>query len=396
MEFGGLHATVVDPQTYRRLELEGPVDHTPWAGVDAVVTSLDFVKQEERIQLFVTAAWDVIIIDEAHVCTAGSQRGRLLHILWDQSSVRYVIAVTAAPRFGRLGDFEPLRDSKTRIVRRSPKDLVDWEGKPLLAESSERKVESVPVSYSASEVGVFDAVKTLPAQTDQQRFGVYILLSRATSSLFALEQSLRRLLAQAHEPFSLSQGRWDEDLITSPVTDFHPEWATDYIPHLLELIEGLELDSKWTACSRTLEDLLAQRPHVVLFSEFRDTAFYVHGLLRATGHASEILSGTQSPDERLETHERFRDAGGVLVTTMVEGMNHPFVKACVHYDLPSSPAGVAQRFGRIHRINAPPGPVTHRFMTDAFFGTDRLLHKLLTLETDGTEYSGVPFGADPK
>ncbi len=132
---------------------------------------------------------------------------------------------------------------------------------------------------------------------------------------------------------------------------------------------GLGSDRKLEALRRLLEGPLAGRK-VLLFSEFRDTARYLHRQLRDFPHIARIDSAQarlgQEPATRKDVIERFAPHSNglpkppaiervdILIATDVlsEGLNLQDASVVISYDLPWNPVRLLQRVGRIDRLGS--------------------------------------------
>jgi len=128
-------------------------------------------------------------------------------------------------------------------------------------------------------------------------------------------------------------------------------------------------DRKLTKLTELLDGPLAGRK-VLIFTEFRDTARYIHHQLRHRPHLAQIDSGSArlglERASRREVIERFaprsnglreppeRERVDTLIATDVlsEGLNLQDASVVVSYDLPWNPVRLMQRIGRIDRLGA--------------------------------------------
>ncbi|MGE3834543.1 MAG: DEAD/DEAH box helicase [Acidimicrobiia bacterium] len=389
-------AQVVDAAEFRRLEARTPSGENPWEAVGVAITSIDFVKQHARMRGLLDAPWDLVIVDEAQVASAGSQRARVLEGLLSSARADLVVALSATP-------LDPATPSPfDLVIRRSPGDVRDWDGRPILEDVPDRVVSTVSVALSSEERELLEAVRATLEQSHSEgatrRFQAEAFARAAGSSVFALEQSLRRAIVR-HAEASVVLDEADEEVppeesdgAALEVADRAGHIPRDALDALLELVDRLTVDSKWAACAETLERLQPdQSTHALVFCDLADTAHYVTGLLAALERPVALITGATPPDDRHRVIESFRTDGGILVITSSasEGFSFSFVKLCIHYDLPWNPTVLAQRLGRVHRIGAPPGPVTHVMFSDEVFRTDLLAKKLLSFE----EALGVGAGA---
>ena len=128
-------------------------------------------------------------------------------------------------------------------------------------------------------------------------------------------------------------------------------------------------DRKLQELVRLIEQPLAGRK-ILIFTEFLDTARYIHRQLWNRPHVAQIDSGSarlgQERSNRREVIERFaprsnglpeppeRERVDILIATDVlsEGLNLQDASAVVSYDLPWNPVRLMQRSGRVDRLGA--------------------------------------------
>ena len=390
---------IVDAAAYRRLEAHTAADENPWRSVNTVVASIDFAKREDRLAPLVEAPWDLVIFDESHRATSRSQRGRVLRALWKSDLVGLMVAESATPHSGDAEDFELFTGPTTRILRRRARELRDWDGNSLIPNSAEQVVEVVALDLSPEERELYEAVAQLAAglSTDDRprKFLRQTLIRRAASSLFALEQTIRRALAKANfathgggtqaslfddEPSAYEQAELFEEVgMFEPVA--HP-MDRDELRALLDRIDRVEVDTKWRACANVLEpEIVGSNGSALIFCDFADTAEYLAGLLGSFECPVGVVTSSIADAERQRIYETFRSDGGALVVTSAasEGLSLPFVKLCIHYDIPWNASQVAQRIGRVHRYGATPGAVRHAAFSDEILMPKAVVQKLLLL-----------------
>jgi SNF2 family DNA or RNA helicase len=176
---------------------------------------------------------------------------------------------------------------------------------------------------------------------------------------------------------------------------------------ILDAVDAVETVTK----ERRLLDIVAEaRERVemgraIVFTQFRATQERILRTLDQEGYTTHAFHGGHSSDEKEAVIERFREEGGVLVSTdaMNEGRNLQFCNLMVNYDLPWNPMRVEQRIGRIHRIgqqrdvyvfNMAPKETIEEYVLerlydkiDLFTKTVGELNTVLTrLETSGTSF----------
>lgn len=152
------------------------------------------------------------------------------------------------------------------------------------------------------------------------------------------------------------------------------------VARLLERLPVPAEDGKVAALVETLRRPLAQsakgspglaKRRILIFSQFRDTARYVHGRLEAEGFKVALVEGTVSADKRgeitawfdparrdaHEVHARVEgdEAPDILVSTdvLAEGHNLQLADTVINYDLHFNPQVAVQRAGRVDRLGSP-------------------------------------------
>jgi len=209
------------------------MDANPWLTTPRVITSMDFLRQPDVEEDFMTGvnrlqrpdtgspAWDLLVVDEAHnfmpsVSGTDSQRCRMLRRISPHFEHR--LFLTATPHNGHTASFSGLLEllSPVRFQKRhtlSPDDHRQIQAtvvRRLKSELNERStvdrfahryVNNRPVSLGAAEARLFDAVESyrrtaLTAargmeRRDSQilRFLLAILLKRLLSSSYAFARS---------------------------------------------------------------------------------------------------------------------------------------------------------------------------------------------------------------
>lgn len=110
----GLDAEILRSSTVSRLEKKLRADQNIFRDIPFQVISVDYVKQKERIGIFLEHCPDFIIVDEAHTCarpkganTSQQQRYNLLHRL-SQNPDKQIVMLTATPHSGHNEEFQSL------------------------------------------------------------------------------------------------------------------------------------------------------------------------------------------------------------------------------------------------------------------------------------------------
>ena len=92
-----------------------PPGINPWSSHATVVASIDFVKRPEVLAALAEVPLDVLIADEAHHLTPGTDRGGAVARL--ASRTPWCVFVSATPHSGDVAAFDYLTDSAAIATR---------------------------------------------------------------------------------------------------------------------------------------------------------------------------------------------------------------------------------------------------------------------------------------
>ena len=193
-----------------------------------LVTSIDFIRNDDVINVLKDCTWDLIVVDEAHKLSAYeygskkyiSKRYEALSLLAPQTE--HLLLLTATPHRGRKDTFKNLlqlldqdifatsdlvtdrisqevNDPVTNrfFIRRLKEDMTDWEGKPLF---KPRHTKTVEYELTKDEKTLYDRVTryltTRRAEANEQRnihvtLALMVMQRRLTSSIYAIMKTLK-------------------------------------------------------------------------------------------------------------------------------------------------------------------------------------------------------------
>lgn len=231
-----------------------------------------------------------------------------------------------------------------------------------------------------------------------------LLFKRLESSIEAFRQTIRRILKN-HQRFLealnggvvaagqlardiLNQTSEDESYFSSSESDFisklyelndtyavedfdvkrlrqHIRHDCQVLEHVLSLVSGIgvEQDAKIAVLRDLLNSPTLQNKKCLVFSEYAETAKYLHENLTDRTDIDIITSQTAdkmklvaafSPKANPEYSKKAKHDINLLVATDVlsEGLNLQDAAAIINYDLHWNPVRLIQRFGRIDRIGS--------------------------------------------
>jgi len=383
-----------------------------WQETPQAITSMDFAKQDDVMTAIAEAAWDLVVVDEAHKMAAyrygdktdKTERYRCGELLSRKSD--FLLFLTATPHSGDPENFRLFLDllvpglfanaelllesvqnrDNPLFLRRLKEDLRDFQGKPLFPP---RHVATKPYRLSDDEKRLYNAVteyveksynKALSAEKRNVAFALLILQRRMASSVRAIRRSLERRKARLEELLTL--GRWlaergtidedeledapemerlreEEDLVerlTAAETREELQAEIGTIGELIRLAreaEREEVETKLVELRNVISDECIQQTgeKLLIFTESRETLQYLEEKLKAWGFSVVTLHGGMNLDARIRAEHEFHERAQVMVSTEAggEGINLQFCALMVNYDIPWNPNRLEQRMGRIHR-----------------------------------------------
>lgn len=361
--------------------------------------------------------FDILLVDEAHHC-APPAPGSGKHYALDSKQTQAVrrlgehaqhrMFLSATPHNGYSASWQallemldPLRFARgvepdpevlqQVLVRRLKETITNEAGIPVFPGREARAVEVV---YTDQE----RAGHALLAQYTQARHQVnsragvsagalvtLLLKKRLFSSpaAFAKTLAVHRSATPAggqpggDEPEWLTEARaWDDEPSEEAAGD-DTRMLLDRVAgvlgkpgaHAQELLDELTdwaerhaepADSKAEALIGELQGVLAADERVVVFTEYRDTQLWLHGLLSARGMGGERLGslyGGMDVARREHLKEAFqadpsRDPLRILLATDTASEGIDLQRHCwrvIHYDIPFNPNRLEQRIGRVDR-----------------------------------------------
>jgi superfamily II DNA or RNA helicase len=359
----GLAAAVVDHAALAGRIATLPPGMNPWGGDPITIVSVDLLKRPEVMAALEQVPVDLLIADEAHHLTPGTERGAAVSRLAERAP--WVVLLSATPHSGDAAAFAYL----TAIGRHSDPLAVFRRTRIEIGVESRRRTHVLPVQPSEGEQALVAAVDRYARAIWRERGGIdhaarlvaITIARRATSSVDALTRTLsRRLALLSGDPVrEAEQGMlpWDEAddtdaiehdavLAARGLADADTERTT--LEHLIALAGACGTGSK---IRRVLRLLRMIREPVLIFTEYRDT---LHAIASQLGDACSVMHGGMPAAQRQDVASRFNDGGvHILVATDAagEGLNlHHRCRLVIDVELPWNPLRLEQRVGRVDRI----------------------------------------------
>jgi superfamily II DNA or RNA helicase len=358
----GLEPAVFDQSRLATIAATLPPQVNPWITEPLIISSIDLVKRPEVRAALESVPFDVLVVDEAHHLTPGSDRGAVVMELAQRTP--WVVLATATPHSGDDDAFRFLRrvgDVGTEEMRtfcRSRRTVVS---------TAPRRSRLLFVRPTAAERALLDAtreytraVKAGPADSARHLIASVISRRAASSAEAAHGTFLRRiaLLGRDIEPERQALLPWEDDdadavsdaVLSGPgLRDVSLE--TEWLFRLAGLAAAARsCPSKVGAIRRLL-----RRTHepLLVFSEYRDVAQLVAAAL-ADQCAVTALHGALSSRQRREAVHAFNSGRvRVLVATDAAGEGLNLQARCrlvINMELPWVPRRLEQRIGRVDRL----------------------------------------------
>jgi Helicase conserved C-terminal domain/SNF2-related domain len=363
-----LPVDVLDLPALLDLERTGTVGANPWSRCPVIVSSIDLVKRPEIRLAVESVPLDLLIVDEAHHATPGTDRHAAVEQLARQ--VPWVVLASATPHSGDAAAYRALLDlggagpapaGRMRVLRRVHGDV---------RLTPARRTHALRVTPSREELALQHAVLAYvrdlcrsPRATSGVQLLASVLARRATSSPLAAQKTLQRRLeglTSRAEPIDPSPPLlpWEELedqeckqpwLLIPGFSDAEAE--RECLERLVRLAAAAI--PAWSKGRRLRRLLSHVREPAIVFSEFRDTLEACHAALEPVAAVS-CLHGELDAGERQRRLSAFLEGRArVLLTTDVagEGLNlQGPSRLMITVEWPWSPLRLEQRIGRVHRL----------------------------------------------
>ena len=439
-----------DFSAYRRITGSENV----WETHDQVVCPMDSVKpsdgrkgwsaerldeyNRERFEDLIGAAWDLIIVDEAHRLGGSTEQvaryklGRGL-----AEAAPYLLLLSATPHQGKTDAFhrlvslvdedafpDPGSISSERVqpfvIRTEKRRAIDAEGQPLFKPRStllvsvawEERHTAQRTLYEAATLYVREGYNQAMREKKSYIGFLMILMQRlVTSSTRAIRTTLERRLdalaapgEQLPLPTDLSDEEWVEldgqeqidTLLTTRLEALKNEHAE--VKLLLETAKRTEkagVDAKAEALLDWLYRLQQEEGDpdlkVLIFTEFVPTQEMLRDFLVERGFSVTCLNGSLGMEERAKVQRDFAEKARILVSTDAggEGLNLQFCHVVINYDIPWNPMKLEQRIGRVDRIGQE-----HAVRAVNFVVQDTVEHRVREVLEEKLAVILEEFGAD--
>jgi SNF2 family DNA or RNA helicase len=311
-----------------------------------VLASLPSARRSPLREALTDAAWDLVVVDEAHrIKNPSTASARVVRGL----RTRHLLLLTATPVENRLSDLFNLASLISPGVLGTAREFRARHGgdtgqPPKELDALRARMGEVMVRHRRSQVALM-----LPKR----------LAETLVVSPLAGEDDLYRQVAdrvrsdgRGASPARLMALRSALRLAGSSPAALAGAAAKLGWSDLETLAQVQGSSAKAAALLAVLRRLGADGEKVIVFTAFRRTQDFVAGVLAQAGVEAASYHGSLARGEKERVVESFRGSVPVLVTTEAagEGRNLQFCHNMVNFDLPWNPMQIEQRLGRLHRI----------------------------------------------
>ncbi len=369
-EHFGLETVQADADWLRTIGRSYPADVNPWSLPGVYILSIDFAKRPEVLRALEEVGWDLMILDEAHIASAASDRRAAAHAIACRS--KRLISLTATPEIGDEARFRALCDIG-RVSGSEPAVVFFRRTRADVSAAPRRRSRLLRIEPTAAERRMHDLLERYTAAVwreatarhdHQARLATIVLRKRALSSAGSLATSAQRRLellagTAVVQPHQLllplddpgpQEDEGEEEALGAPgLADARRErrW-------LAAVAEAARGAARAESKAAYLIRLLSRIPEpVIVFTEYRDTLQRLERVIRRAGRVVVTLHGGLDRAERSRVQRAFNRGGLSLLATDAasEGLNlHHHCRVVIHYELPWRPARMEQRAGRVDRL----------------------------------------------
>ena len=410
--FFHIESQIISSFSRKEFEKKLPSGANPWQFFSHCIASIDYAKAPETKHLILEQDWDMVLVDEVHLCARphamkGHHKQMLRYELIRDlgAKVNNILFLTATPHNGYSDSFASLLEilnpqivlnnngeysfqkqiAKHNVCQRNRRKLDEWfvkNGKTSPFPS--RNAIEIEIGLNEKMANLINIVAEYGDELINKNYGKKKELNiaswvalhfqkRAISSPFALKKSLENRLqginqAQLGEkdPSELSSQVSDQETderITEEIAnnkldvslfDVSEEEVLEYILKKASEIKPKD-DVKLNELKATiLPELFNIDRSVVVFTKYKDTLDYLIANLQSDEYQLLEMHGEMSLKKRQEILlELERSDKALLIATDVisEGINlQRMCSNIIHYELPWNPNRLEQRNGRIDRI----------------------------------------------
>ena len=387
----------MDSETIQKLQLKIPASKNPFEVYQRIIISIDTLKDIGRYSHFLeNTRWDVVVIDEAHNVSGGTNPEKHLSYRLARRLARRsnsMILTTATPHNGKRETFGRLISLLDPSAIPDP-DLKEYEAKDIAPFFMMRFKEDVRAeagdNFATREV--VDLDKTT-CQASEAEEAVYRQLAIIRQRVKDKAIDANAIVQWGMYKSFLSSPEACLSTVTKRATELEKkDPSSAELPELNKLIALLKpitigKSARFNLLIQQLGDMQwrgdGSSPRVLLFTESRVTQKHLaEALAKEFGvkysdkqevQADQVIAtihGGMSDVALAKTVESFGTGAStirLLIATEVasEGVNlHHQCHNIIHYDLPWSIITLIQRNGRVDRFGQKHNPIIRYMMVD--------------------------------
>jgi len=425
-----IEAEIIRTSTAASLDRRLPDDRSVFHHIPYQIISIDYIKSDSRMGIFLNDCPGLVIVDEVHTCAkpagatsnAQQQRYRLLHEIAKKES-QHLVFLTATPHSGKDEEFQSLLGLLNEEFRTYALDQMDQTKRRRIARHFiQRASETTPfperdpqeLAYHLSEnymrfyQDILEFARGISKDgakrsSSKIRYWAALALLRGVMSSPAaamemlrnrqqrmLDREDRETLEQSDSQNPLIETLSDENDTGNADLIDNAELSASEIRRLSVLSEqaaqlsGIGHDWKAKQAVTVIRKWLDEGFNPIVFCRYIATANYIGALLRESLSEKvdvQIITSELADEQRREKIEQMEMSGQrVLVATdcLSEGINlqHLFT-AVLHYDLPWNPNRIEQREGRVDRFGQEAQIVKTLLLWGEDNPIDRIVLKIL-------------------
>lgn len=406
-----IEAVIIRSNTQARLDRQIQGDTSVYDFYPYQIISIDFIKSDNRKDLFVEQCPELVIVDEAHTCArptgasdSQQQRYHLLSRIAKKEN-QHLVLLTATPHSGKDEEFRSLlglldsqyeeldlptssqaerRNLARHFVQRKRSDVAKFVGEdtpfpdreafelayalsPEYAKFFEevldfaRKLVSGTAAGRTQRVHYWTALALLRGVMSSPAAGLKMLNTRL-DKLGIDDENSEESIFEAGNPVADIDFGVDPDIEPTSIIE-NSDWSESQSRSLkrfatsLDELCGPDRDRKLKTAAGALKEWIKDGFNPVVFCRYIETAKYVGEQLRAIMPSNVDVQTVTSEDPDDVRKQRIADmersAKRLLVATdcLSEGINlQDLFTGVLHYDLPWNPNRLEQREGRVDRF----------------------------------------------
>jgi superfamily II DNA or RNA helicase len=380
-----IDAVIIRSNTQARLDREIHEDTSVYEYYPYQVISVDYIKSDNRRQVFIHQCPELIVVDEAHTCARPSgasksqqQRYHLLHDLAKKDS-QHLILLTATPHSGKAEEFQSLLglinprfetidlpnasqaervEIAKHLIQRKRADVQNWMGQETIfpdREPGEFDYELAP-KYREFFSKALDFAQSLTQRDEESgtRKRVHYwtalgllrgVMSSPAAGIMMLKNRIKNVVPEEVALLDENNPILDSDYLSDEdgESDFVPdnvvtkaEWSQPQVKKMNDLADqlgsmmNLQDDRKAAWTLEIISDWLNDGYNPVIFCRYIPTAKYLGELLKPLLEASykqidiQIIT-SEEPDEvrkqRIEAMGKTKKRVLFATDCLSEGIN---------------------------------------------------------------------------